>query len=43
MDLRILPPVDFVIEELFTNMVKYSDRQRRGGALELTKIPGAWK
>jgi anti-anti-sigma factor len=40
MDLRILPPVDFVIEELFTNMVKYAIGSDAAVRVSLTKVAG---
>jgi len=40
MDLRILPPVDFVIEELFTNMVKYATGSDAAVRVTLTKVAG---
>jgi len=40
MDQRILAPVDFVIEELFTNMVKYATGSDAAVRVGLTKIPG---
>lgn len=40
MDMRILAPVDFVIEELFTNMVKYATGSDAAVRVSLTKIAG---
>jgi anti-anti-sigma factor len=40
MDLRILSPVDFVIEELFTNMVKYATGSDAAVRVSLTKVAG---
>ena len=36
----LLADVDFVLEELFTNMVKYSPRARRRCAIEIAAIAG---
>lgn len=40
MDLRILPAVDFAIEELFTNMVKYAAGSDAAVRVSLTKVAG---
>ena len=39
-DRRLLHPVDFTIEELFTNMVKYSRMSRAAVRLDIRRIPG---
>jgi len=39
-DFRILAPVDFVIEELFTNMVKYAHGSDAAVQVSVTRIPG---
>ena len=40
LDLRLLPVVDLALEELFTNMVKYSNTTDSGVRVDLTRVPG---
>ena len=40
LDARLLPVVDLTLEELFTNMVKYSPTSDAAVRLDLTRVPG---
>jgi len=40
LDARLLPAVDLTLEELFTNMVKYSPTSDAAVRLDLTRVPG---
>jgi anti-anti-sigma factor len=40
LDARLLPVVDLTLEELFTNMVKYSNTSDAAVRLDLTRVPG---
>jgi anti-anti-sigma factor len=40
LDARLLPAVDLALEELFTNMVKYSKTSDAQVRLDLTRVPG---
>jgi anti-anti-sigma factor len=40
LDARLLPVVDLTLEELFTNMVKYSKNSEAEVRLDLTRVPG---
>jgi len=40
LDARLLPAVDLTLEELFTNMVKYSKTGEAEVRLDLTRVPG---
>jgi anti-sigma regulatory factor (Ser/Thr protein kinase) len=40
---EIRAPVDFVLEELFTNVLKYGNRSEAPVHIEMTRLPTAWR